>query len=132
MSASSKEIETKLHAAWKVQQSDGLGSVYYFYPDGVLVIQCPKRREYVQIGKWELSEQYELTIYDLTPKNTSLSAEQLEEFRRKTRVYSLVFDTDTQIGLIADDGFENVELKRRKDLPDRNENLYWGFQFAQK
>lgn len=125
---SSKQSNTELHAGWKIQQPDGAGSVYYFYPDGVLVIQNPRRREFVRVGKWVIGDHSQLTLFDIAPRNTTLSPEEIKERRRYRSEYTCVFESDQQMQLIAENSSETLVLCRIKDLPNRSENRYWGFR----
>ncbi len=121
------DSDARLHAAWKVQQADGLGDVYYLYPDGLFVRQGVRRREFVTIGHWKQEDQKHLVLFDQQPRNTTLSVEKLEEIRKTEVHYGLVFDADTAVRWISTEPESRaIVLKRLRDLPDRTENIYWG------
>lgn len=121
----------RFHAGWKVQQPDGIGSIYYFYPDRTLVIQNPRRREFVQVGKWMVEGKKELVLFDIAPRNTSLSEDELKECRARRRVYSVVFESNTEILLSLENSTDVLTLHRVSELPDRDEKRYWGFRYWQ-
>jgi len=122
--AESEVSDKRLLAAWKIVQSDGLGDVYYLYPDGLFVRQGVRRREFVAIGRWRVEEKKHLVLFDLELRNTTLSAEALASIKAKKEVFSFTFDSDERMHWIS--AAEARELKRIRDLHDRTENIYWG------
>lgn len=121
------DLGARLHAGWKVDQKDGLGDVYYFYPDGLFVRQGVRRREFVTIGHWKQEDQNRLILFDQQPRNTTLSVERLENIRNKKETYALVFDCESGMQWVPEGADARVVLlKRLRDLPDRTENVYWG------
>ena len=121
------DVDARLHAGWKVDQEDGLGDVYYLYPDGLFVRQGVRRREFVTIGHWKQEDRKHFVLFDQQPRNTTLAEEKLEEIRKKEEKYTLVFDGDSAMQWVSEGGDSRVVLlKRLRDLPDRTENIYWG------
>jgi hypothetical protein len=111
-------------AGWKIVQPDGLGDVYYLYPDGLFVRQGVRRREFVTIGRWRIEEKKHLVLFDLELRNTTLSAEALASIKAKKEVFDFIFDSDEKMRWVS--VADNRELKRIRDLPERTENIYWG------
>jgi hypothetical protein len=122
--AEEEVADKRLLAGWKIVQADGLGDVYYFYPDGLFVRQGVRRREFVAIGHWRAEEKKHLVLFDLELRNTTLSAEVLASIKAKKEVFGCTFDSDEKMQWTSD--AEAKELKRIRDLPDRTENIYWG------
>jgi len=127
--ANEKIISTskKLLAGWKVQQPDGAGPVYYFYPDGVLVIQSPRRREFVKVGMWTMDKQFKLILFNVEPRNTTLSPDQIKEISDRQKIFTLVLESNISMRWTSADG-ENLLLHRTKQLPNRKKSWYWGFR----
>jgi hypothetical protein len=114
-------------AAWKIVEPDNLGDVYYFYPDGLYVRQGLRRREFVTIGHWKIDNRTRLVLFDVEPRNTTLSADKLAAIRAKNLRYDFGFDGDRTIHwAFLGEPTQTEELKRVGDLPDRTENIYWG------
>src|SRR3712207_389303 len=67
----------RLLAAWQNVEADGMGSTYYFYPDGLLVIQNPRRREFVVLARWRMESAEVVVVYDQRPLNTTFSRAEL-------------------------------------------------------
>jgi hypothetical protein len=125
--AAAGDADGRLYAGWKVEQEDGLGDAYYLYPDGLFVRQGVRRREFVTIGHWKQEDQKRLVLLDQRLRNTTFSAERLDEIRKKEVRYTLVFDSDNTMRWIpAESDSRATVLKRLRDLPDRTENIYWG------
>ncbi len=116
--------DKRLLAAWKTVQADGLGDVYYLYPDGLFIRQGVRRREFVTIGRWRIEEKKHLVLFDLEPRNTTLSAEALASIKAKKEVFVFTLESDEKMHWAS--ATETRELKRIRDLPDRTENIYWG------
>lgn len=117
----------RFHAGWKVDQFGGLGDVYYFYPDGLLICQGVRRREFVTIGKWRIEPNNQLILFARQLQNTTLSPEKLEAIRQEVRRYTFTFDADDSMRWSSTDpNVPSLVLNRLKPLPDRTENPYWG------
>jgi hypothetical protein len=117
--------DARLLAGWKVEQSDRLGDMFYFYPDGVFVRQSPRRREFVTTGRWRLEDSSTLVMFEQFPRNTTLKAEELETIRKEEEIVSFVFTSDLTMKW-TEKGGGTRSLRRFRDLPDRTENPYWG------
>lgn len=117
-------VDKRLLAAWKIVQADGLGDVYYLYPDGLFVCQGVRRREFVAVGHWRIEEKKHLVLFDLELRHTTLTAEALAAIKAKQEVFDFDFEGDATMHWVA--AAEVKEMKRIRDLPDRTENIYWG------
>ncbi len=125
--AESEVIDKRLFAGWKIMQEDGLGDVYYLYPDGLFVRQGVRRREFVTIGRWTIEEKKRLVLFDFELRNTTLSAEALAAIKAEKHPYDLNFGADEKMRWSPVSETGNVAvLQRIRDLPDRTENIYWG------
>ena len=122
--AEDEVADRRLLAGWRIVQADGLGDVYYFYPDGLFVRQGVRRREFVAIGRWRVEEKKHVVLFDLELRNTTLSADALASIKAQKEVLGFTFDSDEKMHWTS--AAEVRELKRIRDLPDRTENIYWG------
>lgn len=116
-----------LLAGWKVTQDDGLGDIFYFYPDGLFVQQGVRRREFVTIGRWSIEPNQRLLLSEAEPKNTSCSDEELAEFRNEKIYVDVAQESPEKMQWIfGGDSANPVHLWRMRDLPDRTEVMHWG------
>jgi hypothetical protein len=124
---SSVAAPRRLLAAWQNIEPDGMGSTYYFYPDGVLVIQNPRRREFVILARWRMESPQVFVIFDQRPLHTTLSRVELADWRRghyRWRITSLGRREMRLVSMNAP-GVSDV-FRHRGPLPNRTENIYWG------
>ena len=117
----------RLLAAWQLVEPEGLGPTYFFYPDGVLVIQNPRRREFVDLARWRMEAPNVVVLWDHRPRNTTLSRAELSKWRKATnrwRVTSLGVRRMSWTSVTSPE--RSNMFRHRGQLPDRTENIYWG------
>ncbi|MFL6499595.1 MAG: hypothetical protein ACJ8LL_02610 [Candidatus Udaeobacter sp.] len=118
---------SRLLAAWQNMQTDGMGSTYYFYPDGLLVMQNPRRREFVVLARWRMQTRDVVVISDEQPLNTTLSRAELAKWRKGSYPWRIVSLTRRELHWVfLNDPKTSDVFRYRGPLPDRTENVYWG------
>src|SRR6185312_6391592 len=124
--ADSEKTDPRLLAAWKILQDDGLGDVYYFYPDGLFVCQGVRRREFVTIGRWKLEAANRLVMFERDVPSATFSEQERATLKASRTICILNFPGDGQM-LWNPNGevVHQITLRRISGLPDRTENIYW-------
>ena len=117
----------RLLAAWQLVEPEGMGPTYYFYRDGVLVMQNPRRREFVVLARWRMEAPNVVTLSNYRPRNTTLARAELAALRKATdrwRITSLGAQRMSWTSVASPERFNR--FRHRGELPDRTENIYWG------
>lgn len=98
--------------------SQELWMSYYFYPDQTLIMQNPRRREFVVRGKWKwengqffMGEMH--WLHSTAPSHEPYEAIPCLEITEVAMVWK------------NPEGGDEVRFRRGGPLPDRKANLYW-------
>ncbi len=111
--------------AWRAPKAGGVELGYYFYPDGVLVLQDPRRKRFAMRGAWRIEENGRLVISNVVDPNTTRSDAERELIRSERHNISIMEITPDAMVWKPEDAGESVAFRRAGKLPERTRKFFW-------
>lgn len=111
--------------SWRAPETEGVELGYYFYPDGVLILQNPRHKRFAMRGTWHLEEDGRLVISDVVDSNATRSDAERELLRSERHRISIKELTRDSMVWQPEEAEESVEFRRIGALPEREEKFFW-------
>ena len=121
-----KATANDIVGSWRAPETEGVALGYYFYPDGVFILQDPRRKRFAMRGAWALDDDGRLIISDVIDPSLTRSEEERELIRSERHTISI--SEISPEGMVWEPGENNnsrVAFRRTGKLPGRDEELFW-------
>lgn len=111
--------------SWRAPQTGGIELGYYFYPDGVLILQNPRHKRFAIRGSWQLDGEGRLVISDVVDPSANRSEAERELIRSERHKISIMEISRDSMVWQPEEAEEPVAFRRAGDLPERKERISW-------
>lgn len=111
--------------SWRAPVAGGIELGYFFYPDGVLILQNPRHKRFAMRGAWQLDDDGRLVISDVVDPSANRSEAERELIRSERHNISIKELSPDSMVWQNDEAGEPVAFRRAGDLPERKERISW-------
>ncbi|HWB59541.1 MAG TPA: hypothetical protein VG733_08615 [Chthoniobacteraceae bacterium] len=116
--------------SWRAPETEGIELGYFFYPDGVFILQAPRHRRFTMRGAWRLEEGGRLVITNVDDPDPTHSEAERELIGAEQHKIAITEITSDSMVWQPEDAERKVAFRRAGDLPRREEDVSWRRLFA--